>query len=104
MRYPQKWRSYSRRCCATSRRTRTTRQKQQRSRNIAASALVAPQHAGRQQAISSAFRRVSVGDADDAIAAMFSGADIQHVIINFQLWKDMVKVLTAAPAAASYTQ
>ena len=74
--------------------------KQQRSRNIAASALAVSQHAGRQQTISSAFSRVSAGDADEAIVAMFSGADIPHVI-NFQLWKNMVKVLKAAPA--SYT-
>ena len=59
----------------------------QRSRNIAASALIASQHADRQQAISSAlsaFSRVSAGDAGGATAALFSGADTPHVIINFQ--------------------
>ena len=45
--------------------------KQQRSRNIAASALVESQHAGRQQTTSSAFNRVSAGGADEAIAALF---------------------------------
>ena len=59
--------------------------KQQRSRNIAAWALVASQHAGRQQTISSAFSRVSAGDADEAIAVLYFGADTPHVIINFQL-------------------
>ena len=59
--------------------------KQQRPRNIAASALVASQHAGRQQTILSAFSRVSAGDADEAIAALFFRANIPHVIIEFQL-------------------
>ena len=73
--------------------------KQQRSRNIAASTLVASQHAGRQQTISSAFSRVPTGYADEVIAALFSGADVPHVIINFQPWKDVVKVIKAAPAS-----
>ena len=45
--------------------------KQQRSRNITASTLVASQHAGRQLTISPAFSRVSTGDADEAIAVFF---------------------------------
>ena len=73
--------------------------RQQRSRNIAASALVASQHTVRQQTISSAFSRVSGGEVDGAIAALFSGADIPHVIINTQLWKDVVNVPKAAPAS-----
>ena len=68
-----------------------TNAKQQCSRYIAASALAASQHAGWQHTISPAFSRVSVGNADEAIAALFFGADIPHVIINTELWKDNVK-------------
>ena len=76
-----------------------TEAKRQRSRNIATSALSASQHAGRQPTVLSAFSRVSAGDAEEAIAALFFGADIPRMIINSQLRKDVVKVPKAAPAS-----
>ena len=73
--------------------------KQQRSHNIAASTLGASQHADRQPAIPSAFSTVSTGDADEGTASLFYGADIQHTIVNSQLWKDVAKVFQAVPAS-----
>ena len=42
---------------------------------------------------------MSASDTGGAIAALFFGADIPHAIINTHLWKDVVKVLKAAPAS-----
>ena len=100
-RYPQKWRSYSRRCCATSRRKMTTRP------SSSARAISQPRHSSRRitRAGSRLSRRRSVGcrpaTPTKRWRLFFFGADILHVIINFQLWKDVVKALKAAPA--SYT-
>ena len=55
--------------------------------------------AGNRQSRRSLAPGVSAGDADEATAALFSSADIPHVIINTQLWKDVVKVLKVAPAS-----
>ena len=75
--------------------------KQQHSREITASVLVASQHAGRQPIISSAFSRVSTG-ANDAMACQFYGADTPHAIDNTQLWKDVVEVIIKFYASAGY--
>ena len=97
---PQKWRSYLRRCSATSRWKRATRQ------SSSARVTSPPRHSSRRstRAGSRRPRRGSVGcrpatPTTLATAALFPGADIPHVIINFQLWKDVVKVLRAAPAS-----
>ena len=42
---------------------------------------------------------MSAGDADEAVATLFFGADIPHIIINTELRKAVVNVLKAAPAS-----